>query len=110
MILVTIEYDPDATILRGLSLFDLRDLTESVAGDVFEEEQSHVEVRIRPYTEVDQFERALSFTIDVSEDTVHHDLGASAKQFVVEIKDQMTWLPPFWVWTRRVPGSFVESN
>lgn len=108
MILVTIEYEP--LIFTRPVLLDLRDVSESVAGDVFEEEQSHVEVRVRPYGDHDNNERQLSFTIDVSEDTVHHDLGATAKQFVVEIKDQMAWLPPFWVWARKTPGAFVESN
>lgn len=111
MIIVTVEYDKDSDALRGVFYTDeITPLCESIAGDVFEEEQSHVEVRVRRYRTNDQHERALSFLIDVSEDTVHHDLDGLARQFVVEIKDQIPNLPPFWVWVRKVPGAFTESN
>lgn len=109
MILTTIEYDAAGGALRGLYLEELRNLVESITGSVFEEEQSHVEVRLRPYGEDDQFERSLFFTIDVIERELHHDPDKLGNQFVVEIQEYLPDLPPFRVWVRVFPGSLTES-
>ena len=122
MIIVMAEYDLDYQVphprlpivqipyFYDESLFGLRDVTESVVGDVFSEEQDRVEVRMVPFGLHDNTERPLFFTIDVSEDTVHHDLDGLAKQFIVEMKNLIPDLPPFRVWVRRISGSFTETN
>lgn len=111
MILTTIEYQPPSTMPAGyLDLEDLRIQVESITGDVFEEEQYRVEVRLRQYGEEDQFERPMFFTIDVAEHALHHDPEKLASQFIVEIKEQIPHLPPFRVWVRVIAGSFTDSN
>lgn len=109
MIIATIEYAWDQ-LIEDEDRRDMRERVESIVGDVFEEELVHVEVRMKMLDEDAIYERSLCFTIDVSEDTMHHDPEDLARQFIVEIKDQMPHLPPFWVWVRKVSGSFTESK
>lgn len=108
MIVATVEYEELS--LRGRTWLDvLRDVTESVVGQVFANEQSHVEVRLRALTDTDQFETPIFFTIDVAEKELHHDPEELAKQFIVAITEQLD-LPPFRVWVRRIEGAFVEHG
>jgi hypothetical protein len=92
---------------------DICNVTEAIAGSVFEEEQSSIDVICpEPFGIFDIREDDLFITVEIDEKDIHHDLKVLTEQFTTQVDNfltqQFSQHVPFRVWVQRIAGEFKE--
>lgn len=103
-VIVHIGYDPDT--FTEDDLIELRDYTESAAGTEFQIEQSHVDMRLRPFGPLDEYTEPLFIRV-----IAQHTPDEEAQSKICErLESQISqhFHVPFRLWVEFAPADFTE--
>ncbi len=110
-VIVHIGYQTDQ--FAGDDLLELRDYTESIVAQEFQVEQARVDMRLRPFGPLDDYEEPLFIRIIAQVDLhpVVQKLATQAQKFVsqdlvAQIKEHFH--TPFCLWVEFAPATFTE--
>lgn len=110
-VIVHIGYQTDH--FQGDDLLELRDYTEAIVAREFQVEQARVEMRVRPYGPLDDYEEPLFIRIiaQIDLDPVVYKLAAQAQELAsqdlaAQIKEHFH--TSFFLWVEFAPATFTE--